>query len=197
MNDTHHDPAARLIGSARRPVPAAVRAVALPIVEDLGLRLVGVELATEGSRSILWVYIDRESPDGAADGAEVGVTIDDCARVSPELSAALDVEDPIPHAYELRVSSPGLDRPLMSATDFEQRVGQTAAIQLADPLDGRRNFTGELLGLEGAPGDPDEAVRIRCSDGEHDVPLASIHKARIKYELPMGQKRSHGKKKKH
>lgn len=155
------------IGGACQPVPAAVRETAEPIIAGLGLELVGVELTQEGHRRILWVYID---------GAD-GVGIDDCARVSPELSAALDVDDPIPGAYELRVSSPGLDRPLMRAADFERFVGQEAQIQLSAPLGGRRKFTGELLGLQAT------AVQVRCTDGEHDVPLALIQKARLRFDM--------------
>lgn len=157
----------QLIGGARQPVQAAVRQTAEPIVAGLGLELVGVELAQEGHRRILWVYID--GPDG--------VGIDDCARVSPELSAALDVEDPMPGAYELRVSSPGLDRPLIRATDFQRYTGQEAQIQLSAPLGGRRKFTGELLGVEG------DQVQVRCSDGDHDVPLALIQRARLRFDM--------------
>lgn len=157
----------QLIGGARQPVPAAVRRAATPIIEGLGLELVGVELTQEGHRRILWVFID--GPDG--------VGIDDCARVSPELSAALDVEDPIPGAYELRVSSPGLDRPLIRVTDFQRFTGKEAQIQLSAPLGGRRKFTGELLGVEGAD------IQVRCSDGEHQVPLALIQRARLRFDM--------------
>ncbi|MCA9527583.1 MAG: ribosome maturation factor RimP [Myxococcales bacterium] len=157
---------ARLIGGARQPVPAKVRSIAVPVVEGLGLSLVGVELAQEGTRIVLWVYID---------GPE-GVTIDDCARVSPELSAALDVDDPIPTAYDLRVSSPGLDRPLMSDADFRRFIGREAQIQLSSPIGGRRRFTGVILGAE-------ESVQIRCTDGEHQVPVEAIQKARLCIDL--------------
>lgn len=157
----------QLIGGARQPVPAAVRRTAEPIVEGLGLELVGVELAQEGHRRVLWVFID--GPDG--------VGIDDCARVSPELSAALDVEDPMPGAYELRVSSPGLERPLIRVTDFQRFTGKEAQIQLSAPLGGRRKFTGELLGVEG--GD----VQLRCTDGDHAVPLALIQRARLRFDM--------------
>ncbi len=163
-----------LIGGALQPVPRIVRAAAQPIVDALGLSLVGVEVAHEGARTILWVFIDNPE----------GVTIEDCARVSPELSAALDVDDPLPAAYELRVSSPGLDRPLMSAQDFVQYAGQEAQLSLSTPLGGRRKFTGVLGGVEG------DAVLIRCTDAEHRVPLSAIYRARLRYEVEIGQRRS-------
>lgn len=159
-------PEAILIGGARQPVPMAVRRVAAPVVEGHGLSLIGVELAQEGARAVLWIYIDGPN----------GVTIDDCARVSPELSAALDVEDPLPGAYELRVSSPGLDRPLMSDADFRRFVGREVQVQLSTPISGRRRFTGTILGAH-------ETVQLRCSDGEHQVPVAAIHKARLTIDL--------------
>jgi ribosome maturation factor RimP len=168
MNET------RLIGSAMQPVTSRVRAAVEPIVEGFELELVGVELGQEGHRTILWVFID--DPDG--------VTIADCARVAPEVSAALDVEDPVVEAYDLRVSSPGLDRPLIRATDFVRFVGREAQIQLSTPLAGRRKFTGVLDGLDGADGD---AIRIICSDGEHLVPMDYIHRARLRYEVEIGK----------
>ncbi len=164
----------RWIGGAEEPVPAAVRRIGQPLAAGMGLQLAGVEIGQEGHRVILWVYID--SPDG--------VTIDDCARLSPELSAALDVDDPMPGAYELRVSSPGVDRPLMTDVDFERFAGREAFIQLAAPIEGRRRYTGELLGVDG------DTVQIRCSDGAHAVPLSSIQKARLRYEdVPIGRPR--------
>ncbi|MCA9559219.1 MAG: ribosome maturation factor RimP [Myxococcales bacterium] len=163
----------RLIGGALQPVPRAVRQLAEPIVHGLGLELLGVELAQEGARTVLWVFIDSEE----------GVTIDDCARVSPELSAALDVDDPVPTAYELRVSSPGLDRPLIRASDFVEFAGQDAQLQLSTPLGGRRKFTGTLDGVDG------DDVLIRCSDGDHRVPLSAIHRARLRYEIEVGKRR--------
>ena len=168
-----------LIGGALQPLHARVRAVAEPIVDGLGLVLVGVELLREGRRPVLWVYIDREGDGDEGDG----VTIDDCAQVSPELSAALDVDDPLPEAYELRVSSPGLDRPLMSDGDFRRFAGREVQMQLLSPLGGRRKFTGEVMGVEG------EQVALRCADGEHEVPLSAIQRARLRFEISVGKKR--------
>ena len=163
----------RLIGSACSGVAAKAREVILPIVEGFDLELIGIESAQEGHRNILWVYIDGPN----------GITIDDCARVSPEISAALDVDDPMPQAYELRVSSPGLDRPLISSTDFDKYRGQKAVLQLATPLGGRRKFTGTLEGME------ERGVRIDCADGAQTVPLEFIHRARLVYVGEKGQKK--------
>lgn len=177
MEPTPHDQTApeggapALIGGALQAVPTRVRAVVEPIVRGHGLDLLGVEVAHEGHRTILWVYIDHAD----------GVTIDDCARVSPEISAALDVDDPVVEAYELRVSSPGLDRPLMSAADFRRFAGREVQLQLSTPLGGRRRFTGEILDAD------DTAVGIRCADGEHRVPLLSIQRARLRYEVKVGK----------
>lgn len=164
--------ARRWIGGATQPVNLAVRDSIEPIVNDFGCFLVGVELTTEGHRKILWVYIDRD------DG---GATIDDCAKLSPELSAMLDVTDPIAESYELRVSSPGLDRPLMTANDFDRFVGEPALIMLSTPLQGRRKFTGTVRGMDG------DGVRVECSDGEHLVPLAYVQRARLKFDLKIGK----------
>ncbi|MFN3197948.1 MAG: ribosome maturation factor RimP [Bradymonadia bacterium] len=170
-----------LIGSAARPVPMAVREIVGPLAEGLGYVLVGIELAREGHRLVLWLYIDGEN----------GVGIDDCAKVSREASAALDVEDPIPQAYELRVSSPGLDRPLMSAAQFAAQVGESAAVTLSEPLDGRKRFSGEIIAVHpgAARGDADSAhvelvgstLDIRVDGEIFTLAIADIQKARLKY----------------
>lgn len=168
-----------LIGGAARPVPARVRAAIEPIVVGLGLELVGVELARDGARQVLWVFLDTEG----------GLTLDDCTRAHPEISAALDVDDPIAEAYELRVSSPGLDRPLMSNGDFQRFAGREAVVQLGDAHDGRRKFTG-VIGPT-----TEDAVELQCQDGTFSVPLEKISKARLKFEIPQGgQKTKAGKK---
>lgn len=161
------------IGGAENPTIRRVREAVEPVIEAEGLTFVGTEMGREGSRAILWVYIDKSD----------GVTIDDCARVSPEVSAALDVDDPITERYEMRVSSPGLDRPLMSNLDFEAAQGEEVSIQLATPMSGRRKFTGVVEGIEGAE------VAVKCADGAHRIPLSFIQKARIRPQFKMGQKK--------
>ncbi len=195
-----------LIGAARQPVVARAAAAAAPIVEGHGLKLLGAELAQEGRHKVLWIYIDlpdvpesEEKVEGEVvenfenldemeecdrpQGVARGVTIEDCARVSPEISAALDVEDPISEAYELRVSSPGLDRPLMSDEDFRRFVGREVMLQLSASSSGRRKFTGKIAHVEG------DLVHLICSDGEFDIQLGTIQKARLRYELAIGKLR--------
>jgi len=158
-----------LIGSAGHPPMPAIREAVSPIVEGLGYTLLGVELALEGRRRALWVYIDRDG----------GVGIEDCARVSPEVSAALDVADPVEEAYDLRISSPGLDRPLFSAVQFRAAAGEQVVVQLDLPLDGRRKLTGEILGVE------DAEVELRWHGGGTpqvvQIPIDAIRRARVKY----------------
>ncbi|MEK9662531.1 MAG: ribosome maturation factor RimP, partial [Alphaproteobacteria bacterium] len=133
----------------------------------MGYELVRVMLRG-GNRQVLQVMIDR------ADGGEI--TVDDCAEASRAMSALLDVEDPISDAYELEVSSPGIDRPLTRPKDFERFAGLVARIELKQPVDGRKRFRGRLLGLA------DEAVRLAdedVPDAEFSLPLAGIVRAKL------------------
>jgi ribosome maturation factor RimP len=101
-----------------------------PVIESMGYELVGVEFNAAGNHGTLRVYIDREE----------GVNIDDCAAISHQVSGILDVEEPIQQAYDLEISSPGIDRPLFKLVDFERFAGKTAKIKLAVGLEGRRNL---------------------------------------------------------
>jgi ribosome maturation factor RimP len=142
-----------------------------PIASSAGLDLLGLERAQEGRRTILWVYLDH--PDG--------INLDQCAAVSPEISAILDVEDPIPEAYDLRVSSPGIERPLMSDLQFAAQLGQPVQIRLMSPLRGRRKFQGKVLGISYGEIEGEADLQISCDDGEHSVPLSLILRARLHY----------------
>lgn len=119
---------------------ARVAAIAEPVVEGLGYRLVRVKTSR---RNGLTLQIMAERPDGT-------MTVDDCEAISRDLSPALDVEDPISEAYHLEVSSPGIDRPLVRRSDFERWAGHITKVELATPLEGRKRFRGTLLGLEGS-----------------------------------------------
>jgi ribosome maturation factor RimP len=116
---------------------ADLRTLLEPGVKALGFELVDSELAGSGRNAVLRVYIDGPH----------GVTVDDCAQVSRQLSAILDVEDPFPERYVLEVSSPGLDRPLVKHEDFERFMGERVKVRMRMALEGRRNFKGRLIGV--------------------------------------------------
>lgn len=103
-------------------------------VEAVGFELVGIEFIRAGKHSTLRLYIDSEN----------GVEVDDCAKVSHQVSAVLDVEDPITAEYNLEVSSPGMDKPLFKPAHYQQVVDQTISVKLQMPQDGRRNYKGLL-----------------------------------------------------
>ena len=111
-----------------------------PVIEDMGFELVRVRYM--GGKTAT-VQIMAERPDG-------GIEVDDCADISTAVSATLDVEDPIEDAYNLEVSSPGIDRPLTRLKDFETWEGYEAKLETADLIDGRRRFKGTLQGVEGS-----------------------------------------------
>ena len=106
-----------------------------PIVEGLGYEFVGIDYRSGHSAALLRIYIDHEN----------GINVDDCAKISRQASAVLDVEDPIKGEYTLEVSSPGLDRPLFVAEHYQRFISETIKCKLRMPLNGRRNFTGKLL----------------------------------------------------
>ena len=108
-----------------------------PAVAAMGLELADIDVHL-GRRGLLRLFIDRPG----------GVTVDDCQRVSEQVGALLDVEDPLPGSYTLEVSSPGFDRRLRTLAHFERFVGERVRIEMRDALEGRRNFTGTLTGVE-------------------------------------------------
>jgi ribosome maturation factor RimP len=110
-----------------------------PAVAAMGFELADLD-AYFGRRGLLRLYIDREG----------GVTVDDCQRVSQQIGALLDVEDPLPGSYVLEVSSPGFDRRLRTLAHFERFKGEQAKVELRDAIDGRRRFSGRLVGVEGS-----------------------------------------------
>ncbi|MEW5756957.1 MAG: ribosome maturation factor RimP [Pseudomonadota bacterium] len=134
-----------------------------PVVTGLGYELVGIEHISQGRHSLLRIYIDVER----------GVTVDDCEKVSHQVSGVLDVEDPIKGAYHLEVSSPGLDRPLFTAEHFARFAGHKAKVQLRSPINGRRKFSGAIRSVG------DGAVRLEIEEGEVSLPLDAIEKANL------------------
>lgn len=116
-----------------------VKGLVEPILEDMELELCDVNFHPAGKRSILRIFIDRVGG---------GVTIDDCAKVSRELSAILDIEDPIPTSYALEVSSPGATRRLKSERDFKRSIGRTVLVETKEPVENMRVFRGVLVAFE-------------------------------------------------
>ncbi|HMG80394.1 MAG TPA: ribosome maturation factor RimP [Xanthobacteraceae bacterium] len=148
-NVTFADEPRRIIEPGRA---ARVAALAEPVLAGLGYRLVRVRIS--GSAGCT-VQIMAERPDGT-------LSIEDCEAASRALSPVLDVADPIEGSYQLEISSPGIDRPLVRHSDFDRYAGHVAQVEMTIPVDGRRRFRGQLLGTEG------EAVRIRRGDAAPD-----------------------------
>ncbi|CAM5279857.1 ribosome maturation factor RimP [Rhodanobacter lindaniclasticus] len=119
------------------------------VLADLGLECLGVEFNPSQGQSTLRVYLDLVEAVGEADADRREVGIEDCEKASRELSALLDVEDPIPGHYVLEVSSPGIDRPLFTAAQFRKAAEQEIKVLLKAPLDGRRRLRGKLVSVEG------------------------------------------------
>lgn len=134
-----------------------------PSVEDLGYELVGIEYIRAGKHSTLRVYIDQES----------GILVDDCAVVSKQISAIMDVEDPITNEYTLEVSSPGLERPLFSATHYLEFVGSEVKVQLRMPIQNRRKWKGIIASVDG------EIICVNVNGTEERFALSNIQKANI------------------
>lgn len=135
-----------------------------PVVEGLGYQLWGIEFRSQGRNSVLRLFIDDQND---------GISVEDCEKVSRQVSGVLDVEDPIQTEYTLEVSSPGMDRPLFRLEQFEDWVGHQISIRLRMAFEGRRKFQGVLKGIEG--GD----VVVVVDDHEYLLPFESIDKANI------------------
>lgn len=149
-----------------------------PYVKDAGFELVEVQSGREPTGWVVRLFIDRPAGDGPVqdatdEGGEATVSHTDCERVSRDVSAALDVADLIPHAYELEVSSPGLDRPLRRLNDFARFAGHEAKIRMTEGVEGRRNFSGQLGGTE------DGLVKIECDGRTYHLPIGDIAKANL------------------
>ena len=135
-----------------------------PTLHDMGFELVRV-LMSGGQRPTLQIMVER--------GDQAPTTLDACAKVSHAVSALLDVADPLPGAYRLEVTSPGLDRPLVRRADYERFAGLEARLETELPIEGRRRFRGRLLGLAG------DQVRLALPEGEMSIPFDAIKKAKL------------------
>jgi len=138
-----------------------------PTVEQLGYELADLELRVAGREGVIRVFIDK--PEGS--GESVGLA--DCETVSRQVSAVLDVEDPLPGHYVLEVSSPGLDRKLTKPAHFRRYVGDDIRVQLRVPLEGRRKFRGRLTAAS------EETIEVDVDGQSYELPIATIDTARL------------------
>jgi len=134
-----------------------------PVVARMGYELVELEYTAGRAHAVLRLYIDRDA----------GVGLDDCERVSREVSSLLDVEDPIPSAYTLEVSSPGFDRVLRTRTHFGRFVGSRVFVELKEPRDGRRRYTGTLVQVD------DSGIALEVDRARVALAFSEIGKARL------------------
>lgn len=165
------------------PVPeealARLRAAAARIAASYGLEIFDLQFRRESIGWVLRVVLDKSTPAGSA--AEEPVSIDDCRRVSEDLSALLDVEDDLTAGlekkYTLEVSSPGLDRPLRGEADYRRFTGRLAKIVTSEPVEGQSHFAGRLSGVD------DGIVIVAEGKRTHRVPLAAIRRGRLEVEF--------------
>lgn len=146
-----------------RRVSPVVEAVIEPVVSGLGYQYVGAQFGQAENGQTLRVFIDTDN----------GVVVEDCVAVSKQLSAVLDVEDTIKSAYQLEVSSPGVDRPLFSADQFAKQVGETIKVKMAVGVEGRRNFKGRVIELK------NDQVVVEVDGMDYLLPIADIEESNL------------------
>lgn len=134
-----------------------------PVIDAMGYEFVGCELQRAGRHTVLRVYIDSAK----------GITVDDCSRVSRQVSAMLDVEDPIQGNYSLEISSPGIDRPLFELAHFQKQLGQRVKVRMQVPVNGQRNFVGIVQKIEG------NNIYLLVDGEERVLPFFDIEKAKV------------------
>ncbi len=153
-------------------VVSRVLAIAEPLAVSMGYEIVDVEYLREGPQWIVRVFLDREG----------GVNLDHCSEFSHALGPALDVDDVVPTAYALEVSSPGIERPLRRPKDFERFAGQEVAVKTFGPIPNakgapQKNFKGKLLGLQG------DRIALEAEQGPVAIPLSAVAKAHLVVEF--------------
>ena len=142
-----------------------------PPIEALNYELVDIEFAREGRGGVLRIFIDCRAGDSG-----VGITVEDCARVSHAVSQVLEAQDPIKGHYTLEVSSPGFDRILRTRAHFQRFVGERVFAELKLPIEGRRRFAGVLKSVA------DDTIVVEVDGEAHSLPLERIQKARLRPE---------------
>ena len=152
-----------------------IRAVAERVAEARGLVIWDIQSRREASGHVVRVFIDRPGPSATP---EESVSIEDCEQVNRELSTILDVEDPLPFAYTLEVSSPGLDRPLRGADEYQRFAGRYAKVVVREPVDHQKAFEGHLRGIDG------EDVLLETPNRRmHRLPYRLITRGRLEVEF--------------
>jgi ribosome maturation factor RimP len=134
-----------------------------PLVVDLGFELWGCEYLSQGKHSLLRLYIDKED----------GISLEDCQRVSKQVSAFLDVEDPIPGNYSLEISSPGIPRPLFYKDQYAGYLGQDIKVKLFKPINGSRKYEGTIVNVSG------EILTLKVGEEMLEIPFSHIVKANL------------------
>lgn len=155
-------------------IPPALLAIVEPVVLDHGLELVDAHVHRGGGEARVEIVLDTREGDGR-------VNIELCAAVSRELSHGLDAADVLPFEYELEVTSPGVDRTLGRAVDFERVVGREVSVETRVLLGGRRRFRGTLLAFESGE------ARVQTDDGDFAIPFAQVRKAQAFYPFESSQ----------
>jgi ribosome maturation factor RimP len=152
-----------------------IRAIAERVAASRGLTVWEIQSRRESSGHVVRVFIDRPGP---AATPEDSVSIEDCEQVNREMSTILDVEDPLPFAYTLEVSSPGLDRPLRGGDDYRRFAGRLAKVVVSAAVDNQKAFEGRLRGVDGSD------VLLEAPNGRmHRLPLALITRGRLEVEF--------------
>jgi ribosome maturation factor RimP len=152
-----------------------IRAIADRVAASRGLEVWEIQSRREASGHVVRIFIDRPGP---AATAEESVSIEDCEQVNREMSTILDVEDPLPFAYTLEVSSPGLDRPLRGEDDYRRFAGRLAKVVVSEAVDNQKAFEGRLRGFEN--GD----VLLEAPNGRmHRLPMRLITRGRLEVEF--------------
>lgn len=150
-----------------RRVSPGIETVIEPVVSGLGYEYVGAQFGQAENGQTLRVFIDTEN----------GVVVEDCVAVSKQLSAVLDVEDTIKSAYQLEVSSPGIDRPLFTANQFTEQKNEVVKVKMAVAVDGRRNFKGRLVDVE------NDAAIVEVDGIDYALPVSDVEEAHLVAKL--------------
>lgn len=152
-----------------------IRAIAERVAAARGLEIWDIQSRRETGGHVVRVFIDRPGPSATPDDS---VSIEDCEQVNREMSTILDVEDPLPFAYTLEVSSPGLDRPLRGLDDYRRFAGRWAKVVVKEAVDNQKAFEGRLNGVDG------ELVLLEAPNGRlHKLPMHLITRGRLEVEF--------------